>query len=236
MIRRMIDPEAVSSEVGPGSRTEDASMHGHRALSGVAGGRGRAAISVARLALGLAVALPVAACGSRPVPTYNLTAPSGFSARAGGSGQLVVPAPTALAVLNTDKIVVLPGDGQVAYLGDAQWSDSLPALVQARTIQAFENASLLRRVARPGDAVVADYQLNIDIRTFALRITPEGPQAVVELAAKLINSRSGRIMAGQIFKSPVPAASADGSVAAAALDQASDQVLVEMVRWASGRF
>lgn len=189
-----------------------------------------------RLVLGLAAALMVAACGSRPVPTYNLSAPTGFSARGGGSGQLVVPTPTALAALNTDKIVVLPGDGQVAYLGDAQWSDSLPALVQARTIQAFENASLLRRVARPGDAVTADYLLNIDIRTFGLKITPEGPQAVVELAAKLINSRSGRIMSAQIFRAAVPAASADGAVATAALDQASDQVLVEMVRWAAGRF
>lgn len=191
---------------------------------------------LAQIALAAGLALAVAGCGSTPVPTYNLSAPSTFSTRSGGSGQLVVTAPTALAVLNTDKIVVEPGAGQVAYLSDAQWSDNLPALLQARTIQAFENGSKLRRVARPGDGVTADYQLVIDIRTFALRITDQGPVAVVELSAKLIGSQSGRILAAQLFKAAVPATSTAGQAATAALDAAADQVLVAMVRWASTKF
>lgn len=191
---------------------------------------------LAPLALVVGLALAVSGCGSTPVPTYNLSAPSAFSAGGGGSGQLVVAAPTALAVFNTDKIVVEPGAGQVAYLSDAQWSDNLPALLQARTIQAFENGSKLRRVARPGDGVTPDYQLVIDIRTFALRITDQGPVAVVELSAKLIGSQSGRILAANVFKAAVPAASTGGQAATAALDTAADQVLVSMVRWASARF
>lgn len=183
-----------------------------------------------------ALALSLSACGSTPVPTYNLTAPSGFSAGGSGSGQLVVVAPTALAVLNTDKIMVEAGGGQVAYLADAQWSDNLPALLQARTIQAFENASKLRRVARPGDGVNADYSLVIDIRTFALRITDQGAVAAVELSAKLIGTQSGRILAAQVFRAAVPAASTSGPVATAALDEAQEQVLVQMVRWASAKF
>jgi len=197
---------------------------------------GSALRAAAGLALALVAATLLAACGARPVPTYNLSAPSGFSARGGGSGQMVVPTPSALAALNTEKIMVMPGGGQIAYLGDAQWGDSLPALLQARIIQAFENATLLRRVARPGDGVSADYQLLVDIRTFGLRITPEGPQAVVEVAAKLIANASGRILAAQVFQSTAPAASADGAAAAAALDQASDAVMVSMVKWAAGRF
>ncbi|MFS8038096.1 ABC-type transport auxiliary lipoprotein family protein [Xanthobacter sp. AM11] len=191
----------------------------------------------ARMMLAAVFAAALAGCGSTPVPTYSLSAPGAFSAGGGGgSGQLIVVAPSALAVLNTDKVVVEPGPGQVAYLADAQWSDNLPALLQARTIQAFENGSKLRRVARPGDGVTADYQLVIDIRTFALRITDEGPVAVVELSAKLIGSQSGRILAAHVFKAGVPAASTAGQAATAALDTAADQVLVAMVRWASSRF
>jgi cholesterol transport system auxiliary component len=181
-------------------------------------------------------ALSLAACGSTPTPTYNLSAPGGFTAGGSGNGQLVVVAPTALAVLNTDKIMVEPGAGQVAYLADAQWSDNLPALLHARTIQAFENASKLRRVARPGDGVNADYTLVTDIRTFALRITDQGPVAVVEISAKLIGTQSGRILAAQVFRAAVPAASSAGPAATAALDQAQEQVLVQMVRWASTKF
>lgn len=184
----------------------------------------------------IGAALSLAACGSTPTPTYNLTAPGGFTAGGSGNGQLVVVAPTALAVLNTDKIMVEPGAGQVAYLADAQWSDNLPALLHARTIQAFENASKLRRVARPGDGVNADYTLVTDIRTFALRITDQGPVAVVEISAKLIGTQSGRILAAQVFRAAVPAASSAGPAATAALDQAQEQVLMQMVRWASTRF
>lgn len=192
--------------------------------------KGRAA------ALLLLFGVALAGCGSTPVPTYNLTAPHGFSAGGSGSGQLIVTAPTALAILNTDKIVVEPGQGQVAYLADAQWSDNLPALLQARIIQAFENGSKLRRVARPGDGVAADYQLVSDIRAFGIRITPEGPVAVVELSAKLIGSQSGRILAAQVFKAVVPAGATSGVAATQALDTASDQVLVALTRWASARF
>lgn len=193
-------------------------------------------IRALRLSAALVLALALGACGSTPVPTYNLSAPSGFAAGGSGSGQLVVVAPTALAVLNTDKIMVEAGAGQVAYLADAQWSDNLPALLQARTIQAFENASKLRRVARPSDGINADYSLVIDIRTFALRITEQGPVAVVELSAKLIGTQSGRILAAQVFRAGVPAGSTAGPVATAALDQAQEQVLVQMVRWASAKF
>lgn len=184
----------------------------------------------------LGVGLLLAACGSTPVPTYNLSAPQGFSAGGSGSGQLVVAAPYALAALSTDKIFVEPSPGQIAYLGDAQWGDTLPSLLQARIIQAFENGSKLKRVARPGDGVSAEYQLTTDIRVFGLRITPEGPVAVVELSVKLIGSQSGRILAAQVFKAAVPAAGASGPDATAALDKASDQVLVAMVRWAAGKF
>lgn len=184
----------------------------------------------------LSLALALAGCGSTAVPTYSLSAPGSFTAKGGGSGQMVVTAPTALAVLNTDKVVVEPAAGQVAYLSDAQWSDALPNLLQARTIQAFENGSKLKRVARPGDGVIADYQLVTDIRTFALRITDQGPVGVVEVSAKLIGTQSGRILAAQVFRAAVPAAGTSGQAATAALDAAADEVLVALVRWASARF
>lgn len=189
-----------------------------------------------RFVVGIAFALMLAACGSTPTPTFNLSAPSGFSAGGRGSGQLVVSTPSALAVLNTEKIMVEPGGGQVAYLGDAQWADHLPALLQARIIQAFENGSNLRRVARPGDGVAADYQLLTDIRTFSMRHTAEGPAGVVEISAKVVNNRSGAILAAKVFHASVPAANSSGPAVTQALDQASDEVLKAMVRWAARYF
>lgn len=184
----------------------------------------------------IVLALALTGCASAPVPTFDLSAPSAFAARGGGAGQLVVVAPTALAALDTERILVEPSPGQITYLPDAQWSDRLPALLQARTIQAFENGSKLRRVARPGDGITADYQLNIDIRTFGVQVSASGAEAVVELSAKVIGLASGKILAAQIFSARVPVSAVNGPGATAALDAASNKVLTDIVKWASARF
>ncbi|GGF59660.1 ABC transporter [Azorhizobium oxalatiphilum] len=186
-----------------------------------------------RMVVAAMIALTLAGCASAPVPTFDLSAPTGFTARGGSNGQLVVVSPTALAVLDSEKIVVEPAPGQITYLPDAQWSDKLSSLLQARTVQAFENGSKLRRVARPGDGVAGDYQLNMDIRSFGVKVLPEGTFAVVEISAKLIGSASGKILAARIFSARVPLASVSSTSATSALDQASNQVLIELVRWAS---
>ncbi len=191
--------------------------------------------SVLMRALPLALSLALAACASAPVPTFDLSAPNGFKA-SGGSGQLIVVSPTALAALDTEKIMVEPAPGQINYLPDAQWSDRLPALLQARTVQAFENGSKLRRVARPGDGISADYQLNLDVRTFGVQVLAGSPDAVVELSAKVIGIASGKILAAQVFSARVPVSAMNGANVTAALDAASNKVLTDIVRWASARF
>lgn len=181
-------------------------------------------------------ALFLSACGSTPTPTFDLSAPSAFAAGGGGAGQLVVVTPTALAALDTERILVEPAPGQITYLPEAQWSDRLPALLQARSIQAFENGSKLRRVARPGDGIQPDYQLNLDIRTFGVKVTAGAPEAVVELSAKVIGVTAGKILAARVFTARVPVTNMNGAGVTAALDAASNKVLTDIVVWASARF
>jgi len=192
--------------------------------------------ALARAAALFVLASGLAACSSNPVPTFDLSAPNHFTAGGGGAGIMVVVVPTALSALDTEKILVEPAPGQITYLSDAQWADRLPALLQARTIQAFENGSKLRRVARPSDGVTGDYQLNMDIRTFGVQVRPNGPQAVVEISAKVIVLATGRIAAAQVFVAEVPLSGTGGAAVASGLDQASNDVLLKIVRWASARF
>ncbi|MDF2619395.1 MAG: hypothetical protein K0S00_2054 [Xanthobacteraceae bacterium] len=190
----------------------------------------------------LGVALTLGGCGAilaggdKAVPTFDLTAPTDFSAPRRGAGLLVVGPPTALAVLDTNRIVVEPVPGQITYLSGAQWSDRLPALFQARLIEAFENGNRARSVGRAGDGLTADYTLLTDLRSFGLQTSDGGPMAVVEVSAKIVGATSGRIAAAQVFKASAPAASTGGPEATQALDAASDQVFIEIVRWASSRF
>lgn len=180
-------------------------------------------------------ALALAGCASNaPKATYDLSAARDFGlAHAAPRGLLVVAVPTALQVLDTERIVIQPRAGEVTYASDGQWSDRLPKLLQARIIQTFENASRLRAVGRPEDRLMPDWQLVTDIRQFGVQAGGSSPAAVVELSAKLVTDRGGRIVAGKVFSATAPGGT-DSAAAAGALDQALGRVLRDMVRWASG--
>lgn len=200
----------------------------------------------ARAALCLALAFAVSACsggvlgglvgtGNNPTPTYDLTAPTNFgSLPPQARGLLAVDQPSALQILDTEKIVISPAAGQMAYLSDAQWVDRLPKLLQARIVQSFENSSRIRAVAKTQDRVSADYLLVVEVRQFGI-LAYESPQAVVELSVKIVYQRGGRIAAGTVFKSNVAAGGTSGEAATLALDQAFSDVLVQMVKWTSRR-
>lgn len=143
---------------------------------------------------------------------------------------LIVAQPTTVQALDADRLIVKDSSGALSFLGGAQWADRVPNLVQTRLIQTFENGSRIATVGRPGERIVPDLQLNTDIRAF--NIDAASGQAVVEITAKLIGDRTGKVQRARVFSARVPASAVDGAGAAQALDQALSQVLIQIVRWA----
>jgi cholesterol transport system auxiliary component len=189
---------------------------------------------VSRRLFGVALlAATVGACGGgAPVTTFDLNAPRP-GPRFGGAarGQVVVAEPAAIQTLEADRILVRDASGTVSYLGGAQWADRLPKLIQARLINTFENASKLKAVSRPGERVSPDYMLTTEIRAF--QIATPAAEAFVEISARLVHDRSGRIVAGRVFSSRVPVARVDAGHAAHGLDAALSKALLDIVRWVS---
>jgi cholesterol transport system auxiliary component len=187
--------------------------------------------AVRRLGLAGLVGLLAGACSSGPAPTtYDLSAPS---ARVRGvvGVQVSVAPPAAVAALAGQQIIVKDAAGTITFLGNGQWADELPDLVQARLIHTFENASILKAVTRPSSGAVTDAQLVTEIRSFEVE-TP-GNEAVVQISAKLVSERNGRILAGRIFTRRVPVAAVDAPSAASGLDSALSGVMLDIVRWVS---
>ncbi|MGL4284700.1 MAG: ABC-type transport auxiliary lipoprotein family protein [Phreatobacter sp.] len=186
--------------------------------------------------MALAVALALSGCASSNAPqTYDLTAPTSFPTRPGPQrGQLIVVEPKAIASLDTERIAVRGAGGAVSYLSDGAWADRLPKLLQARVIRAFENANHLRSVGRPGDRLASDFQLLSEIRSFEV-VVGGGTEAVVEISVKLVNDRSGRILAGQVFSGRAPIGGIDAANVSASFDRALQTVLRDIVVWASAR-
>jgi cholesterol transport system auxiliary component len=193
-----------------------------------------------RLRPGLAMLGALLLCGcsalSPPTPeTFDLTAPTRHVAvRSGGRAQIVVAEPSALQAIDSNRILVRPGDGLVTYLPGAQWADRLPRLVQVRLIQTFENAHRIGMVGSPEDKFTPDVSLVTEIRDFQIQTTPS-PVAVVTIAARIVNQTTGRIVAAELFTASVPAAGITGRQASAALDQALDKVLVRVMTWTVGK-
>jgi cholesterol transport system auxiliary component len=178
----------------------------------------------------MAGALLLTGCGGGATPTtYDLSAPRNVG-RVGGGAAMVVAEPTTVQALDSDRIIVKDSAGALSFAGGGQWADRVPKLVQTRLVQTFENAGKLASIARPGERIVPDLQLNTDIRSF--NIDTAAGAAVVEITAKLVGDRTGKVQRAKLFSARVPASAGDAGAAAQALDRALSQVLVEIVRWA----
>jgi len=182
-----------------------------------------------RLLAAAVLAAFASACASSPPMTFDLTAPRQKVRGGSVEGQVAVAEPVAIQVFEAERILVKDAANAVSFLGGGQWADRLPRLVQARIVQTFENASRLKAVSRSGERITADYLLTTEIRAF--QIDAATGEAFVELSAKVVDDRSGRIINARVFSGRVPVAAVDAPNAAQALDRALSLVLLDIVRW-----
>ncbi len=157
---------------------------------------------------------------------YDLTAAQVHTDMKPPTAQLVIPEPTAVVALDTQRILLRVGGGAMAPIEGAQWSDTIPKLIQSKIIQSFENANYLA-VSRPSDAFAAKYQLLLDTRTF--RVSSDAT-AEVGLSAKLMTS-SGELLAAKVFRAEVPCSALDGPASANGLNQAFEAVSTQLTLW-----
>ncbi|WP_267425963.1 ABC-type transport auxiliary lipoprotein family protein [Methylobacterium sp. GC_Met_2] len=169
-------------------------------------------------------------CGGGAAPlTFDLAALPAAGRPVAAGRSIAVSEPVGIQPFEADRIIVRESGGSLAFLGGGQWADRLPRLIQSRIIQSLENSGRLRSVSRPGDKIVADYQLVSEIRAFDVQsVTGE---AVVDLALKLVADGTGKVTAARIFVARVPVAKIDAGNGARALDQALTTVLADVVRW-----
>jgi len=165
--------------------------------------------------------------GGPPSAIFDLSAP-GDAVAARGGAQLLVPEPTAVHALDTDRIAARPNAAEYAYLPGAVWSDQLPKLLQARLVETLQNSGRARAVGVPGQGLLIDYQVVLDVRAF--EYTPEG--AVADFVVRVMDDRNGRVFRSKSFRHVVPIAARGTLGIVQALDLAMDQCFVEIANWA----
>ncbi|MDX6807045.1 ABC-type transport auxiliary lipoprotein family protein [Terrihabitans rhizophilus] len=190
----------------------------------------------ARRTFVLGLALLVGGCAgfgkTAPSTTFDLSAPPSLSVeRAARRGVLAVEVPSAIQVLDSNRIVVRTGS-QVSYLPASQWTDTLPGLLQTRIVQAFENSGRMGSVTRSQDRVASDLTLLTEIRAFEVSASGTTGTALVEISARLVD-REGRVRSARVFQGQAPVTSITGAGATHGLNAALWQVLGDLVTWGS---
>lgn len=182
----------------------------------------------------LALAAVVAGCSlfrGPPPETFELSAPDSIPrVPSGTAAQILIPEPSALKILDSERIVVATGP-RLSYYPGAQWPDRMPKVFQAKAIEAFEKSKRARAVGRPGEGLSIDYQLLTTMRAFEYRSDRNGGTAYIEVSVKVMDDRTGRIVAAKVFHGEAPVAGDTAEDVVAGVDAALADVLIDLVRW-----
>ncbi len=163
--------------------------------------------------------------------TYEISVPASLSGTSGGTrAQLLIKVPNALKAIDSDRIVVKSGLNIITYLEGAQWSDTVPRMVQSKLVEAFENTGSTGATAKPGDGLVIDYQLIPDLRRFEI----SDGTAIIEMSVKLLSDRSGRVLNAQIFTVRASANGSDAEAYVEAFDRAFADLAGQVIGWVFG--
>jgi len=115
----------------------------------------------------------------------------------------------------------------------ANWSDTLPDLVQTAVVEGFENSGKIKTVSRQNSGVPAEVALLLDIREFEAVYAPGAriPAASIRIHAKLLQYPSNRVIAIRTFSTDVPAASKRIPDVIQAFEQGMVRINGEIVGW-----
>jgi cholesterol transport system auxiliary component len=192
----------------------------------------RALIPVSMLLLSLAGCGSLIGPSTPPAQIYRLS--PAFPASAEGTAvtwQLSIARPTTTQTLDSERIALSRG-ATMDYYADAQWNDTAPRLLQSLLVEAFEHTGRIAAVASESTGLRTDYLLVTEIRDFEAQYDSANaaPQVVVDIAAKLLDTRGKVIAARDTHRT---ARASQNSVASVvdAFDQASAAALNEIATW-----
>jgi phospholipid/cholesterol/gamma-HCH transport system substrate-binding protein len=169
--------------------------------------------------------------GGPPVQkiTFDLRAAQGFAAPVKAiKGQLAIPEPTAVAMLETQRMLFSPVKDYPDF-AEFLWADSIPKLLQARLIDSFENYDIAHAPLRQSDIGQADVQLLIDIRRFRIA-TVADPAAEIGLSARLVD-KNGKVIASRLFEDSQKLDRLEPAAAVAAFNDAFGRLARQIIGW-----
>jgi phospholipid/cholesterol/gamma-HCH transport system substrate-binding protein len=143
-------------------------------------------------------------------------------------GQLAVPEPTAVVMLETQRMLFSPAS-EVPGFEQFLWADTVPKLFQARLIESFENYDIAHAPLRAADIGQTDFQLLIDVRRFRVAVD-SGPEAQIGLSARIVD-KDGKVIASRLFEQSQKFEKLEPQTAVNAFNDAFGKIAKDMIAW-----
>lgn len=167
-----------------------------------------AKLRTALLAAGLSSVLVLPGCNivSPPPPlqivVLDSTGPDAPECKRRLPVQIVVPAPSTAAGLETDRIAILLNGREVNYLSGYRWEDTTAHMLQRQFVDTLNGSNCYTGAGSGNMALNASYRLELDIKRmhFVYADDQQRPSAEVRIVARLVDVRSG-VMLGQFTAS-----------------------------------
>jgi cholesterol transport system auxiliary component len=147
---------------------------------------------------------------------------------------LTITRPISNTFLDSNRIAVRPEANILKVYQGANWSDSLPDLVQEKLLETFENSGKIKAVSRQNSGVPAEVALMLDIRQFE-SVYVDGqktPNAIIQIHVKLLEYPSSRVIASNTFNADVVSVSKDIPDVVHAFETALNTINQEIAGWA----
>jgi phospholipid/cholesterol/gamma-HCH transport system substrate-binding protein len=166
-----------------------------------------------------------------PKTIYDLSIPPDFaSPKKPLKEQLVMPTPTAILLLDTQRFLLTPNK-EFPEFANAQWADSIPKMLQVKLIQSFENYDVAHAPLRSAENPGTTFQLLVDVRRFQIN-TDDELTAEIGFSARVLN-KDGQVVASRLFQHRRKLDKPDPASAVAAFNDAFGSIATELITWTS---
>jgi cholesterol transport system auxiliary component len=187
--------------------------------------------------LAILALLPLSACirfGAEPPPSLLTLTPSqavpvGNAQNSGAAKSILIAVPSVPQELAVTRVPVRATDTSLAYVKNAQWVEQ-PGRLFARLLSDTVTTRTGRVVLTLRQASVdPSAQLSGELRTFGMDATTN--EAVVTFDAALIRVERADAVEKRRFEARVPVTAISAETVAPAINQAANQVAVEVADW-----
>ena len=156
--------------------------------------------------------------------------PADFPSLEPVSFSMTIEDPIATRAIDVTRIALIEKDATYTYYSEGEWADRAPLLVHTALIRSFQNSGSIISVGGRTSQPIADYLLQLDIRSFEADLRTSEDKAHVAIFVRIANTR-GKVFGAKLFEVRKVMSTDSPGGAATALTDAFLELSPQIVEW-----